>query len=84
VTEHLVHNERLKLQAALLNGLAVVSIAAGFIQNVFHGATQNQAGLQGQASLSIFVFFVPVGVILHLAANMRLGDLKEKSEELPQ
>jgi hypothetical protein len=82
VTEHLVHNERVKLQAALLNGLAIVSIAAAVVQNIFVAAAQSQAGQGGQISLSIFVFFVPIGVMLHAGANMRLGSLKEKTEEL--
>ena len=82
MTEHLVHNERVKLQAALLNGLAVVSIAAGVVQNIFIAAAQSQAGHGGQVSLSIFIFFVPIGVMLHVGANMRLGGLKEKSQEL--
>jgi hypothetical protein len=82
VTEHLVHDERVKLQAALLNGLAIVSIASGAIQNVFFEATQSQNGQEGVMSLSIFVLLVPFGVILHALANMRLGSLREKSEEM--
>ena len=84
MAEHLVHNERVKLQAALLNGLAIISIAAGAVQNIFIAATQSQAGQGGQISLSIFVFFVPIGVMLHVGANMRLGSLKEKPQELSQ
>jgi hypothetical protein len=81
LTEHLVHNERVKLQAALLNGLAIVSIAAGVVQNVFVAAAQSQAGQGGQVSLSIFIFFVPVGGIFHALANFRLGQLKETTED---
>jgi hypothetical protein len=78
VIEHLVHNERVKLTAALLNGLAVVCIASGIVQNLFVMAT-DATGRGG--NIAFLLLFVSVGIALHLTATRRLADLKEKTTE---
>jgi uncharacterized membrane protein len=78
VTEHLVHDERVKLQAAGLNGLAIVCFATGVVQNIFVFAVGSMRGEVDGLNPAIALFFVFSGVILHLAASYVLGALKEK------
>jgi hypothetical protein len=77
VAEHLVHNEQLKLTATLLNGVAVVSFAAAFIQNFFVAAT-DPTKYGGTAS--VFIVFLLLGGSLHLMARHILTALKEKED----
>ncbi len=77
--EYLVHNERVKLQAAVLNGLAIACFITAFIQNVF----VNGLGSGPQSSPVLFIAvsigFGLVGLMLHFLAVRILGELKEKS-----
>jgi hypothetical protein len=79
MTDHLVHNERVKLTATLLNGVAVVCVAAAVVQNLFLAATRPIDG--GGGSLSVFVFFLLVSACLHGAALSTLGSLKIEIKE---
>lgn len=80
MAEHLVHNERVKLRAAVLNGLAIVCLATGVVQNVFVFGVGSINGQTISISPSIAILFVPIGFILHAIANSVLGDLKEKED----
>jgi hypothetical protein len=80
VVEHLVHNERVKLQASGLNGLAVVCLATGIVQNIFVFAVGSINGQGVTISPSIAALFLPTGMVLHVIANLLLGQLKEKGE----
>jgi hypothetical protein len=75
VAEHLVHNERVKLTATLLNGVAVVSLAVALIQNFFVAATDPT---KYGGTLAIFAVFLALGVVLHLVARQMLSALREK------
>jgi hypothetical protein len=75
VTEHLVHNEQVKLTATLLNGVAVVALAVAVIQNFFVAATDPT---KYGGTLAIFLVFLSVGVVLHLVARQLLSALREK------
>ena len=75
MSEHLVHNEQLKLTATLLNGVAVVSLAVALIQNFFVAATDPT---KYGGTFAIFVVFLSVGVVLHLIARQMLTALREK------
>jgi hypothetical protein len=75
VAEHLVHNDRVKLTATLLNGVAVVSLAVAVIQNFFVAAT-DPTKFGGTAA--IFLVFLTLGIVLHLVARQILVALKEK------
>ena len=79
MTEHLVHNERVKLVANLFNGLATVSIATAVVQNLFLFATNLGSGTG--ANPSIFLFFLLLGISLHGLALYIVGSLKEKTNE---
>jgi hypothetical protein len=70
-----VHNERVKLTATLLNGVAVVSLAVAVIQNFFVAAT-DPTKFGGTAA--IFLVFLTLGIVLHLVARQMLVALKEK------
>lgn len=75
----LIHNERTKLRATALNGLAIAAIAAGFITPLAAVAF----GIQGAAARGIWptavaaLSFLAVGVGLHLLAIRLLGELVE-------
>ncbi|WP_342150707.1 hypothetical protein [Methylorubrum sp. SB2] len=75
----LIHNERTKLRATALNGIAIASIAAGFITPLAAVAF----GIQGAASRGTWptavaaLAFLAVGVGLHLLAIRLLGELVE-------
>jgi hypothetical protein len=75
LAEHLVHNERVKLTATLLNGVAVVSLAVALIQNFFVAATDPT---KFGSTFAIFVVFLNVGVVFHIIARQMLSALKEK------
>lgn len=75
MSEHLVHNEQLKLTATLLNGVAVVSLAVALIQNFFVAATDPT---KYGGTFAIFVVFLSVGVVFHLIARQMLTALREK------
>ena len=73
----LIHNERRKLTATALNGLAVTTMAAGFIAPIV-------AVSYGVSTVSGSLYFAAVGVIwflvaigIHIAAIGLLGGLKE-------
>lgn len=75
MTEHLVHNERLKLTASLLNGVAVVSLAVALIQNFFVAATDPT---KYGGTFAIFIVFLSVGIFFHMIARQMLSALREK------
>jgi L-asparagine transporter-like permease len=75
VTEHLVHNEQVKLTATLLNGVAVVAIAAAFVQNFFVAATDPSKFGGNPSVLMVFLF---AGLFLHMVARQILRVLSEK------
>ena len=69
----------MKLTATLLNGVAVVCAAAGLVQNLFLAATRPIDG--GGGNMSVFLFFMVVGAVLHGAALSTLGNLKIEIQE---
>lgn len=76
---NLVHNERTKLSAAALNGVAIASIVAGFITPLaaltfgIPGPIGRGVLVAGLASVA----WLAVGLGLHFAARRLLGGLKE-------
>ena len=78
MAEQLVHNERVKLKASALNGLAIACFITAFIQNVFLNALPTAAKISDIAFFGIVAGFSTVGLILHYTASQLLGDLKEK------
>jgi hypothetical protein len=75
----LVDNERTKLSAAALNGVAIASIVAGFITPlaaVTFGIPG--AAARGLVPTTIFsVLWLLIGIGLHFLARRLLGGLKE-------
>jgi Mg/Co/Ni transporter MgtE len=75
----LVQNERTKLSAAALNGVAIASIVAGFITPLaavtfgIPGAAARGVGLSTIFSL----LWLLIGLGLHFLARRLLGGLKE-------
>jgi uncharacterized membrane protein len=62
----------------VLNGIAIVCFATGFVQNVFVFAIGTMRGEVAWLNPSVALFFVTLGVILHLLASYVLRSLKEK------
>ena len=73
MAEHLVHNEQVKLTATLVNGIAVVALAAAFVQNFFVAATDPSKFGGNPSVLGVFLF---VGIVLHLVARHILTALR--------
>ena len=76
---NLIHNERIKLLAALLNTMAGSSFAIGVLTPIaavfFYSAAP--AGLRlGSIAVGI-VFWIASAAVLHLAARAVLGGLRE-------
>lgn len=71
----LVHNERTKLTATYLNGIAIALFAVGSLGSLF-------AGLNSPSGVTTFTgvligICLPVSVALHWVARMVLRGLKE-------
>ncbi len=75
----LVHNERTKLSATALNGVAIASIAAGFITPLAALAFGVPGtGGRGPAFTALSaVTFLATGIGLHMLARRLLGGLVE-------
>lgn len=72
-----VKNERAKLTATYLNGLAVAIVAVGFFAPSFSpqaGATASVSAMQLQATIGLLC--LALSGILHMAARMILRDLR--------
>jgi hypothetical protein len=67
---NLVHNERLKYAASVLNNLAVTSFAAGVVLPIFAPSTQ----VDGRLSLALGIV---LGLMCLFASYHTLGGLKE-------
>jgi hypothetical protein len=80
VTEHLVHNERVKLQATLLNTTAVALFVSGGIQTVLDASRGHTTLNLGSAALGLVLW--TVAFCLHRWAFMLLGTLREKEPEV--
>jgi hypothetical protein len=61
----IVHNERIKLAATIVNNVAAAFIVAGFVAPT----------VSGQFSVGALAWIV-IGVALHYRAKALLGDLK--------
>ena len=73
----LIHNERRKLTATLLNGVAIAMMATGFVAPVVavsYGVSNAPLSLFLVGTAAVW-FFVALG--LHLVARAILGGLKE-------
>jgi Na+/melibiose symporter-like transporter len=81
VAEHLVDNERVKLQATTLNGMAIACLITSVIQNVFVNALNDQSKMSTVTLVSVSVGFGIVGFVLHILANLHLRNLREKTAE---
>jgi hypothetical protein len=68
-----IHNERTKLSATWLNGLAAIG---GFAPTVSYFAEQNQQTLPAITSLAVAVACLTMSIALHLVARTLLGRLK--------
>jgi hypothetical protein len=79
MTEHLVHNEQVKLQATALNNTAIALFISGTLQTVLSwtrdGTEPNPLSFTLGLSLWVFAAF------LHRWAVMLLGRLREKDME---
>jgi hypothetical protein len=75
----LIHNERTKLRATALNGVAIASVAAGFITPIAAVAfgIPGAAGRGTLAAASAALAFLVVGIGLHILAMRILGRLVE-------
>jgi Na+/melibiose symporter-like transporter len=72
-----IHNERTKLSATWLNGLAIALAAiGGFAPTVSYFAEQNQQTLPAITSLAVAVACLTMSIALHLVARTLLGRLK--------
>ena len=74
-----VHNERTKLTATLLNGVAIASVVAGVITPLAalsfgFGSTSSRNTI---AALLISFAWLNVGLSLHIVARIVLGRLRE-------
>jgi Na+/melibiose symporter-like transporter len=81
VTEHLVHNERVKLRATTLNGMAIACLITSVIQNVFVNALNDQSKMSTVVLVLVSIGFGVVGFVLHILANLHLKNLREKTSE---
>jgi Na+/melibiose symporter-like transporter len=82
VAEHLVHNERVKLKATTLNGMAIACFITAFIQNVFMNLLSTTPNVDNLAFFGIVFGFTIAGIILHFSASSLLNGLKEKDANL--
>lgn len=74
-----VHNERLKLRAAAMNGVAIAAVVAGFITPLA-ALTFGLSSLSGASSLTTTMAslaWLIGGVTLHFLAGRVLGGLRE-------
>ena len=71
----LIQNERTKLGATLLNGLAVATAAAGVIVPVVSAFYGLGSGPQWRLLLAGIPIWVAAGAALHLAGRYILGGL---------
>ncbi len=81
MTEHLVHNERVKLRATTLNGMAIACLITSVIQNVLVNGLNDQSSMSTLTLVSVSVGFGIVGFVLHFLANLHLKNLREKIAE---
>jgi Na+/melibiose symporter-like transporter len=79
--EHLVHNERIKLRAALINGVAIAALVAAFVQALFFDVIGSVPS--GINLVPLVLVLAVIGVALHLIAAISLGSLREKGLEEP-
>lgn len=77
--EHLVHNERVELRAALANGVAIAAFVAAFVQAIFFDAIGSLPG--GYSVLPLVGVMTVLGAALPLIAWATLGQLREKTSE---
>jgi hypothetical protein len=75
----LIHNERTKLSATALNGVAIASIVAGFITPLAAASfgVQNTVNLSVPAILAAALGWLGAGLVLHFTARRLLGRLTE-------
>ena len=66
----LIHNERTKLTATSLNGVAVAIIAVGALAPILAGNLRSIAVLAAQAAICL-----GAGLVLHVVARRLLGRL---------
>lgn len=75
----LIENERIKLSASALNGVAIASIAAGFITPVaaLAFAVPGTGGRGPTLTIIAAAAFLVTGIGLHVLARRLLGGLVE-------
>jgi hypothetical protein len=71
---NLIHNERLKLSATWLNGLATAAVAVGSIAPSIAAVTGATSPI---VAVGLAVFWLLVGTGLHFAARALLGRLRD-------
>lgn len=81
MTEHLVYNERVKLRATTLNGMAIACLITSVIQSVFVNGLSDQTKMSIVTLVLVSVGFGIVGFVLHFLANLHLQNLREKTLE---
>ena len=79
MVEHLVHNERVKLQATGLNNTAIALFISGVVQTVLEASRINTEVNVFSAVLGIAL--LTFAAFLHRWALKVLGRLKEKEME---
>jgi Na+/melibiose symporter-like transporter len=82
VTEHLVYNERVKLRATTLNGMAIACLITSVIQNIFVNGLSDQSQMSIVTLVSVSIGFGVVGFVLHILATLHLKNLREKATEI--
>jgi hypothetical protein len=75
----LIHNERTKLSAAALNGIAMAAVVAGFVTPLaaVSFGVPGPFGRGVALTLALSLLWLLTGFGLHLLARLLLGGLKE-------
>jgi phytoene dehydrogenase-like protein len=74
---NLVHNERIKYFATLLNTIAAAAIAAGVIAPLVALTYGVPGPIGGSAAIVISLAWLVTGVVLHIGLQAMLGRLRE-------
>jgi hypothetical protein len=80
VTEHLVHNERVKLQATALNNTAIALFISGVVQAVIQWSRLESDF--SVSSVGVSLTLLVLAAFFHRWAFILLGKLREKEVEI--
>lgn len=72
----LIHNERIKLLATYLNGLAIAVFAVGALAPIFSSLYGSSSGGQSRTVIAIAMICVVLSAALHFIASLILRRLQ--------